>query len=111
MRASREAELAKEYPIHVVRTWLGNTPRTAMKHYLQVTDTDFERASRGGAESGTRQYGDKAGLSGKRQNEQQSSLVGHFEQFLFQTIVILGVAIEICAKLRIRFCVQFGEKL
>ena len=52
MRASRETELANEYPIHVVTTWLGNTPRIAMKHYLQVTDTDFERASRGGAKSG-----------------------------------------------------------
>ena len=58
MRASRETELAKEYPIHVVTSWLGNTPRIALKHYLQVTDTDFERAAEvtneGGAESGAR---------------------------------------------------------
>ncbi len=57
MRASRETELAKEYPIHVVTSWLGNTPRIALKHYLQVTDADFERAAevseKGGAESGT----------------------------------------------------------
>jgi integrase len=56
MRASRETELAKEYPIHVVTSWLGNTPRIALKHYLQVTDADFERAAevseKGGAESG-----------------------------------------------------------
>ena len=56
MRASRETELAKEYPIHVATSWLGNTPRIAMKHYLQVTDADFERAAKvseqGGAESG-----------------------------------------------------------
>ena len=56
MRASRETELAKEYPIHVVTSWLGNTPRIAMKHYLQVTDADFGRAAKvsekGGAESG-----------------------------------------------------------
>ena len=45
MRASRETELAKEYPIHVVTSWLGNTPRIALKHYLQVTDADFERAA------------------------------------------------------------------
>ena len=54
MRASRETELAKDYPIHVVTAWLGNTPRIAMKHYLQVTDAYFERASQGGAESGAR---------------------------------------------------------
>ena len=52
LRASRETELAKDYPIHVVTAWLGNTPRIAMRHYLQVTDADFERASRGGAETG-----------------------------------------------------------
>lgn len=58
MRASRETELAKQYPIHVVTAWLGNTPRIALKHYLQVTDSDFERAAetsyKGGAESGAR---------------------------------------------------------
>ncbi len=52
MRGSRETELAKEYPIHVVTSWLGNTVSIAVKHYLQVTDDDFARASGGGAESG-----------------------------------------------------------
>ena len=55
MRASRETELAKQYPIHVVTSWLGNTPRIALKHYLQVVDADFERAAKGGAESGARE--------------------------------------------------------
>jgi integrase len=45
MRASRETELAKKFPIHVVTSWLGNTPRIALKHYLQVTDADFEQAA------------------------------------------------------------------
>ena len=54
MRATRETELASDYPIHVVTAWLGNTPRIALKHYLQVTDADFERAAKGGAESGAR---------------------------------------------------------
>ena len=52
MRASRETELAAEHPIHVVTAWLGNKPRIAMKHYLQVTDTDFERALKDGAKKG-----------------------------------------------------------
>ncbi len=51
MRASRETELAQEYPIHVVTAWLGNTPRIALKHYLTVTDADFEQATKGSAES------------------------------------------------------------
>jgi len=51
LRASRETELAGRFPIHVVTAWLGNTPRVALKHYLQVTDADFERAAGGGEEA------------------------------------------------------------
>jgi integrase len=46
LRASRETELAKDYPILVVTAWLGNTSRIALKHYSQVTDTDFDRVQR-----------------------------------------------------------------
>ncbi len=35
MRASRETELAAEYPLHVVTAWLGNTPKIALQYYLQ----------------------------------------------------------------------------
>lgn len=45
LRGSRETELAKEYPLHVVTSWMGNTPRIAMKHYLMTTDADFDRAA------------------------------------------------------------------
>ena len=44
LRASRETELAREHPIHAATFWLGNSPRTAMKHYLQVTEADMARA-------------------------------------------------------------------
>lgn len=52
LRASRETELAAEYPLHVVCAWIGNTPSIAANHYLQVTDADFERAAGSGAKSG-----------------------------------------------------------
>ncbi|MCA9070445.1 MAG: tyrosine-type recombinase/integrase, partial [Planctomycetaceae bacterium] len=45
LRASRETELVKKHPVHVVVSWMGNTPRVAMKHYLQVTDEDFRKAT------------------------------------------------------------------
>jgi len=45
LRASRETELAAEYPVHAVTSWLGNTPRIAMKHYLMTTEADFQRAA------------------------------------------------------------------
>ena len=31
MRASRETELAKDFPIYVVMAWLGNTPKIAKR--------------------------------------------------------------------------------
>lgn len=44
LRASRETELAKDYPLHVCCHWLGNSQPVAMKHYLHVLDSDYEKA-------------------------------------------------------------------
>ena len=52
LRASCETDLMQHHPIHAVTSWIGNTPTVALKHYLQVLDSDFEKAARGGAESG-----------------------------------------------------------
>jgi integrase len=51
LRASRQTELTSEHPIHVVCAWLGNSALIAQKHYLQVTEGDFERAAGVGSES------------------------------------------------------------
>lgn len=45
LRATRQTELAETYPIHVVCAWLGNSQAVAKKHYLQVTEEHFERAT------------------------------------------------------------------
>ena len=45
LRKSRETELAAVHPLHVVTAWLGNTPKIALKHYLQPTDADFRNAA------------------------------------------------------------------
>ena len=45
LRSSCETELAASHPIHVVTAWIGNTPEIARKHYLQVRDEDFDRAT------------------------------------------------------------------
>jgi hypothetical protein len=42
LRASRETELVKEYPVQVVTSWLGNTPRIALKHCLMVRKEDVD---------------------------------------------------------------------
>jgi integrase len=48
MRASCETDLARQFPLAVVAKWLGNTQAVAMRHYVDVTDADFERARMGG---------------------------------------------------------------
>lgn len=60
LRSTRETELCKTYPIHAVTKWLGNSPNIALRHYLQVQESDYEAAARGGTESGTVKSG-KAG--------------------------------------------------
>jgi hypothetical protein len=54
LRASRETELAGEWPLHVAAEWIGNTTLVAAKHYLMVRDKDFTRAAAGDAESDAR---------------------------------------------------------
>ncbi len=45
LRSTRETELAETFPMHVVCAWIGNSEPVAAKHYLQVTDEHFARAS------------------------------------------------------------------
>ena len=45
LRASRETELMRSHPAHVVYAWLGNSREVAQDHYLMVTENDYERAA------------------------------------------------------------------
>ena len=44
-RFSRQTELQREFPLHVVCRWLGNSPRIAKQSYLLVTEDDFAKAA------------------------------------------------------------------
>ena len=46
LRASRATELAAAFPGHVAAAWLGHSTTVAQKYYWQVTDADFDRATR-----------------------------------------------------------------
>jgi hypothetical protein len=46
MQASRRTELQREFPLHVVCSWIGNSPRIAQQSYLLVTEDDFAQAAR-----------------------------------------------------------------
>lgn len=56
LRASCESDLAQTFPLATVTKWLGNTPSVALRHYVDPTETAFERAldwrPAGGAKSG-----------------------------------------------------------
>ena len=43
--ACQQTELQREFPLHVVCSWLGNSPRIAQQSYLLVTEDDFARAA------------------------------------------------------------------
>jgi hypothetical protein len=45
MRASRQTELPREFPMHVVCSLLGSSPRIAQQSYLLVTEEDFAKAA------------------------------------------------------------------
>jgi len=45
LRASRQTELEEQFPSHVVCAWLGNSEAVARKHYLQVRESDFQKAA------------------------------------------------------------------
>ncbi len=53
LRSTRETELAETYPLHVVTSWLGNSQLIAAKHYLQVTDDHFAKATQNPTQKGT----------------------------------------------------------
>ena len=44
LRSGRQTELAQEFPTYVGCKWLGNTPIVAHKHYLTVTDGNYQKA-------------------------------------------------------------------
>jgi hypothetical protein len=44
VRSSRETELCERFPIHVVAEWPGNSPKTALAHYTQVSEDHYRKA-------------------------------------------------------------------
>ncbi len=54
MRASRETELLRKHPKHVVCAWMGNTAAVADRHYNLVTEEDFQDATKSPETRGTK---------------------------------------------------------
>ena len=64
LRSTRETELAKNYSLQAATAWIGNTPKIALGHYLQVTEQEWQTATILRPESGT-----------------PSAIFGHFRPF------------------------------
>ena len=45
LRSTRETELAKNYSLQAATAWIGNTPKIALGHYLQVTEQEWQNAT------------------------------------------------------------------
>jgi integrase len=66
LRSTRETELQDIFPAHIVCAWIGNSERVAQKHYLQITDSHFEKAAQNPAQQGVESAGTESQLeSGK----------------------------------------------
>lgn len=65
LRSTRETELARDYPMHVVCDWIGNSQAIAAKHYLQVTEDDFQKAT----QNPTQTVSDTSGWVGHENEE------------------------------------------
>ena len=76
MRASRETELATDHPLHVACAWIGNSALIANKHYLQVTEADFERGAKsdaGAAQKATQHPATQSHTESHRSPEEEAA--------------------------------------
>ena len=71
LRSSRQTELERENPTHVVCAIMGNTPQVANRHYLQVTASDLQRAA-GKAAQKAAQYPAELGRMGSQSGSTRS---------------------------------------
>ena len=80
-RSSRQTELERENPTHVVCAIMGNTPQVANRHYLQVTESDLQRASPKATQNPTQhpaelgRMGSQSGSTGSKAESLEPSTV------------------------------------
>jgi len=67
LRATRQTELTRTVPAHVVAAWMGNSAQTAAKHYLHAIDDDFTAHS----------YRQPADSSGQKETREAAQKAAH----------------------------------
>jgi integrase len=58
LRITRENELERKFPSHVVQAWIGHSRKTAEAHYLELCDADFDLALQGWSDNGQQRPAD-----------------------------------------------------
>lgn len=69
----------QEHPTHVVCAWIGNSAAVAQKHYLQVTDEDFDRAV-GVVQNQAQQASERVG-NGRKSKPMEGTKIPNFPEF------------------------------
>jgi integrase len=77
LRSTRENELERQFPSHVVQAWIGHNRKTAETHYLRVSDDDFDQAVTGWSNSGQQGPADpRSDPSEKRRRIEKGTIQG-----------------------------------
>ena len=98
LRASRATELAAEHPSHVAAAWLGHSTIVAAKHYWQVTDADFEKATKG--EGSTEEKALHKALQSvhvESRFDSQSATVSHEQTYFFPEFASPREIVRMCS--------------
>jgi len=91
MRSSRCTELAiNGCPMHLITAWIGNSEKIQLDHYLQVRDSDFDKAA--GYDSSIEKSGAKSGAWSEQKAVQQQNTIACKElQELGETLENKGI--------------------
>lgn len=78
LRASRQTDLARVFPLHVVCAWIGNSEMVARKHYLKVNEMHFDQAAKSAAPGAAEGGGTEAngGTASGEKGEESPGLAG-----------------------------------
>lgn len=73
LRSTRSTEITKQWGAALESKWIGHSQRVADRHYFQVTDEDFNRASEPEAAQESRPYLDQQATAERCTGEQASA--------------------------------------
>ena len=76
LRSTRRTELQEKFPDHVVNRWLGHGRKVAEKHYLQITEEHWSKASDFRSLTGSLKSTQHGAAAGSTETKKPSKLLG-----------------------------------